>query len=286
MTAVEALTVDIDHLRNWIGREDLGSDVLTEDLARKYHATFDLPGEAPKRGKIAPRMIHVCLAQPAVPTAQLGPDGHPERGGFLPPVPLPRRMWAGSSQSFHGDLRVGDEVRRISRIADVVYKEGRTGALCFVTVQHQIEGNGRLVLEERQDIVYRNLEATGATPKTPPSAEAGTYRRPMKIEPPLLLRYSALTFNAHRIHYDRRYSMEVEGYPALVVHGPMQAAMLLNYATELRASPPSRFRFRGQSPLFDDAAFALNARDEGDGLKLWTARQDGPECMVAEASWQ
>jgi 3-methylfumaryl-CoA hydratase len=108
----------------------------------------------------------------------------------------------------------------------------------------------------------------------------------MKIEPPLLLRYSALTFNAHRIHYDRRYSMEVEGYPALVVHGPMQAAMLLNYATELRGSPPSRFRFRGQSPLFDDAAFALNARDEDDGLKLWTARQDGPECMVAEASWQ
>lgn len=286
MTAAEALTVDIDHLRSWIDREDLGSDVLTEDLARKYHATFDLAGEAPKRGEIAPRMIHVCLAQPAVPTAQLGPDGHPERGGFLPPVPLPRRMWAGSSQSFHGDLRVGDEVRRISRIADVVYKEGRTGALCFVTVQHQIEANGRPVLEERQDIVYRNLEASGGTPKTPPPAEAGTYRRPMTIEPPLLLRYSALTFNAHRIHYDRRYSMEVEGYPALVVHGPMQAAMLLNYATELRGSPPCRFRFRGQSPLFDDAAFALNARDEGDGLKLWTARHGGPECMVAEASWQ
>ncbi|MBD3848128.1 MaoC family dehydratase N-terminal domain-containing protein [Bosea sp. SSUT16] len=286
MTAAEALTVDIDHLRSWIGREDLGSDVLTEDLARKYHATFDLAGEAPKFGEVAPRMIHVCLAQPAVPTAQLGPDGHPERGGFLPPVPLPRRMWAGSSQTFHDDLRVGDEVRRISRIADVVFKEGRTGALCFVTVQHQIEASGRLVLEERQDIVYRNIEASGATPKTPPPAEAGAHRRPMKIEPPLLLRYSALTFNAHRIHYDRRYSMEVEGYPALVVHGPMQAAMLLNYATELHGSPPSRFRFRGQSPLFDDAAFALNARDEGDGLKLWTARQDGPECMVAEASWQ
>lgn len=127
MTAAEALTVDIDHLRSWIGREDLGSDVLTKDLARKYHATFDLAGEPPRHGEIAPRMIHFCLAQPAVPTAQLGPDGHPERGGFLPPVPLPRRMWAGSSQSFHGDLRVGDEVKRSSRIADVVYKEGRTG---------------------------------------------------------------------------------------------------------------------------------------------------------------
>ena len=286
MTAAEALNVDIDHLRSWIGREDLGSDVLTEDLARKYHATFDLAGEAPKRGEIAPRMIHVCLAQPAVPTAQLGPDGHPERGGFLPPVPLPRRMWAGSSQSFHGDLRVGDEVRRISRIADVVYKAGRTGALCFVTVQHQIEGNGRLVLEERQDIVYRNLEATGATPKTPPPAEAGTYRRPMEIEPPLLLRYSALTFNAHRIHYDRSYVTGVEGYPGLIVHGPLIATLLVDLlAREMPQAVLREFNFRAVGSLFDIEPFTLCGKPAADGrsVALWAQNQRGELAMQAQA---
>ena len=119
--------LDIDHLRTWIGREEIGEEVVSEDLARKYHATLDFPGEAPQAGEIVPRLIHFCLAQPAAPTAALGPDGHPARGGFLPPVPLPRRMWAGGAFTFHGDLRVGDLARRVSRIEDVVLKEVRTG---------------------------------------------------------------------------------------------------------------------------------------------------------------
>ena len=175
-------------------------------------------------------------------------------------------------------------MKRFSRIEDVVLKEGRTGALCFVTVWHRIEANGRLVMEEKQDIVYRGLDApAGAT--AIPSAEQGDYRRSMKVEAPLLFRYSALTFNGHRIHYDRRYVTQVEGYPGLIVHGPMQAALLCNYATELRGSSPRRFSFRGLSPLFDDDAFALHATEEGDGLKLWTAKENGPACMAAEASW-
>lgn len=285
MTGEASARLDIAHLRSWIGREDIGHDIVSEDLARKYHATFDAPGAVPKPDEIVPRLIHFCLAQPAVPTAALGPDGHPARGGFLPPVPLPRRMWAGGAFTFHGDLRVGDSVRRISRIADVVQKEGRTGMLCFVTVQHHIEANGTLVLEERQDIVYRDLDSAAGTTKQPPAAEMGTHQRPMKAEATLLFRYSALTFNGHRIHYDRRYVTEVEGYPGLIVHGPMQAALLCNYATELRGAPPKRFSFRGLSPLFDDDAFALHASEEGDMLRLWTAKQNGPLCMASEASW-
>ncbi|HMO29380.1 MaoC family dehydratase N-terminal domain-containing protein [Enterovirga sp.] len=277
--------LDIDHLRSWIGREDIGTDLVTEDLARKYHATLDLPGEAPRQGETVPRLIHFCLAQPAAPTARLGPDGHPQRGGFLPPVPLPRRMWAGGAFVFHGDLRVGDEARRISRIEDVALKRGRTGVLCFVTVRHRVEAGGWLVVEERQDIVYRDLDPPGGTAKAPPAAEQGVHQRPMKAEAPLLFRYSALTFNGHRIHYDRRYVTEIEGYPGLIVHGPMQAALLCNYAGELRGTPPARFSFRGLSPLFDDDAFALHAIETADGLKLWTAKQTGPLCMIAEAAW-
>jgi len=276
--------VDIAQLRGWIGREAIGVDIVSEDLVRKYHATFNFPGEPPKPGEAVPPLIHFCLAQPAVPTEQLGADGHLARGGFLPPVPLPRRMWAGGALAFHGDLKVNDAVKRFSRIEDVVLKEGRTGALCFVTARHRLEANGRLVLEERQDIVYRGLDAPARVTNVP-QAEQGDHQRPMKVEPPLLFRYSALTFNSHRIHYDRRYATQVEGYPGLVVHAPMQAALLCNYATELRGAPPSRFIFRGLFPLFDDDGFALHATDQGDMLKLWTAKENGPACLAAEASW-
>src|SRR5689334_13279031 len=143
-------TFDIDHLRSWIGRHEVAEDIVTADLVRKFRAMLDLPGGPPQAAEAAPRLLHFCLAQPAAPTAALGPDGHPQRGGFLPPVPLPRRMWAGGSVTFRGELKIGDAVRRVSRIADVVAKEGRTGPLCFVTVDHAIEVGGRPVLQERQ----------------------------------------------------------------------------------------------------------------------------------------
>ncbi|CAM5184581.1 protein dehydratase [Bosea thiooxidans] len=275
----------IDHLRGWIGREDIGLDIVGEDLARKYHATMDFPGEPPGRGEIAPQLIHFCLAQPAAPTAALGSDGHPSRGGFLPPVPLPRRMWAGGALTFHADLRVGDATRRISRIEDVVLKQGRSGTLCFVTVSHRLEANGALVLEERQDIVYRDATMPGSAAPTTPAREAGTHRRAKEAGAPMLFRYSALTFNGHRVHYDRPYASEVEGYPGLVVHGPLQAAWLCNYAAEIRGAPPKRFSFRGLSPLFDHDGFALHANEAEGGLALWTARQDGAICVSAQAHW-
>lgn len=284
MSAQDRPVIDMDHLKSWVGREETGTEILSEELARKYHAMFDMPGASPAHGAAAAQLIHFCLAQPAVATSGLGPDGHPARGGFLPPVPLPRRMWAGGALNFHHDLKVGDVVRRVSRIADVSLKEGRTGPLCFVTVAHRIEAGGLLAIEERQDIVYRGADP-GGVGKAPPPAESGAFVKPVAVSTPLLFRYSALTFNAHRIHYDRSYATEVEGYPALVVQGPMQAALLRNYATELRGTPPRRFSFRGLAPLFDTDTVALHARAEGDGLALWTARDGGPVSMAAEAAW-
>ncbi len=280
--------VDLETFRGWIGREDQSADVVSADLVRKFRATFDAatdgPVDVPQAGGVAPRLIHFCLAQPAVPTSQLGEDGHPQRGGFLPPVPLPRRMWAGGALTFHGDLRVGDDVVRRSRIADVTVKEGRSGVLCFVTVHHIIAVDGAARVEERQDIVYRGADG-GAPAKTPPAAASGKHRRAIDPSPPFLFRYSALTFNGHRIHYDRRYATGVEGYPGLVVHGPLQATLLMNFATAVRGMPPARFSFRSVSPLFDNDPVLLHARADGDGLKLWTARPDGPEAMIADAAW-
>lgn len=193
-------------------------------------------------------------------------------------------MWAGGALTFHDDIRVGETVTRQSTIQDVALKEGRSGALCFVTVQHEITANGRAVLSERQDIVYRPAEAAGRAASPPPAAQ-GQYRMRVTPSAPLLFRYSALTFNGHRIHYDTPYVREVEHYPGLIVHGPLQATMLVQYAEKLRGRRPSQFDFRSLSPLFDDADFTLNARDEDHGLHLWTSYADGPVAMQADARW-
>ncbi|SFM30572.1 FAS1-like dehydratase domain-containing protein [Methylobacterium pseudosasicola] len=281
------MTADLDgtvDLRAWIGREEIRSDVVSPDLAARYHATLDLPGAPPQEGAPAPRLIYHCMTPQTVPTGMLASDGHPQRGGFLPPVPLPRRMWAGSSIRFHRDIRVGDTVDRVSRIADVTTKEGRTGPLCFVTVDHLLSVAGAAVVSERQNIVFRGPES-GTLGKPPVPAAGGDRRRIIVPSTPLLFRYSAILFFAHRIHYDRTYATEVEGYPGLVVHGPLQAALLIHFATEARGVAPDRFTFRSGSPLFDDSAFVLNATDEGESMRLWTARERGPAAMTAEASW-
>ncbi|RMC36176.1 FAS1-like dehydratase domain-containing protein [Paracoccus alkanivorans] len=276
--------IDIGHLRQWIGREERQSEMLTPAVAERFNATFNRRDDT-GNGAIAPVMIHLCLAPPAVPTEELGPDGHPARGGFLPPVPLPRRMWAGGAFTFHDDIRVGETVTRRSVIQDVMVKEGRTGTLCFVTVEHRIDSDGRLVLTERQDIVYRGADRPGAVTKPVSAAARGEYRVTVEPSAALLFRYSALTFNGHRIHYDAPYVREKEGYPGLIVHGPMQATMLVQLAGKIRGSRPALFEFRSLSPLFDDADFTLNATEDGAALKLWTSYSDGPVAMVARAEW-
>ncbi len=283
--------LDLTRLRAWIGREEIAGDMLTPALAERFHAALDLPGVPAAEGEVAPRLIHFCLCQPAVPTAGLGNDGHPRTGGFLPPVPLPRRMWAASELRFTGDLRVGDEVRRRSRISDVTAKEGRSGTLCFVTVEHEISVGARVVIAERQSLVYRAADvAPAAQPVAAapgPAAEAGETVEVRDATPPLLFRYSALTFNAHRIHYDLPYAMQEEGYPGLVVHGPLQATLLLHLAARCRdGRPPDEFEFRAASPLFVQDPLMLHAGAvQGDRLDLWTARPQGPYAMRAVAKW-
>lgn len=281
--------IDVAHLRSWIGREEIATDVVSADLVAKFNATLDHDAPFPEPGETAPRFIHFCLTQAIRPLRVLGRDGHPERGGFLPPVPLPRRMRAGGGVTFHDDLRVGDTITRTARIKDVVVKEGRSGALCFVTVENRITVDGRPILTETEDIVYRPDGGPSGPGRTPrpieTGADAGTWSRPWPVTTTQLFRYSAITFNGHRIHYDRQYAREVEGYPGLVVHGPLQTTLLYRFATDLRGTPPARFRFRGLSPVFDHDTLALHAEETEAGLSLWTARAGGPVATLAQAEW-
>ena len=274
--------VDIDHLRRWIGREETASEGLSPTLVKQFCTTL---GAEVSDGDIAPQVIHFCLTQPAAPMDALGRDGHPARGGFLPPVPLPRRMWAGGALEFHAPLRVGQEVTRKSVIKDVVMKQGRSGPLCFVTVEHEIRGAGELAVMERQDLVYREDGSGGAAPKPVGDVPQGDHTTSFMPTPTLLFRYSAMTFNGHRIHYDRDYAQQVEGYPGLVVHGPMKATLMCHFAGKIAGKPPKTFRFRGLAPAFDGAEISLHARKEGEGMKLWTVPAGGPASMEAWAGW-
>lgn len=280
--------LDIDHLRQWIGRTQKASDIVTAQLVKALRATLFMDIGNPANGDAAPFTTHWCLAQPVAPMNELGPDGHPARGGFLPPVPLPRRMWAGGQLEFLDALRVGDDVTRSSRIADVTLKTGSTGALCFVTVDHTITTGRGVAIRERQDIVYRDVTPAG-TQKAPAAAASGPaaqHRETHMADPILLFRYSALTFNGHRIHYDRDYVTKVEGYPGLIFHGPLQAALLVEFAAKLHGgNAPKTFSYRGVQPLFDGAEFSVNADNGAREMAVWTANADGIPTMKATASW-
>lgn len=278
------LDLDIADLRRWIGREECNHETVTPELVQRFNATFDRTSSV-DIGAEAPLLIHFCLTQPTVPTAELGQDGHPERGGFLPPVPLPRRMWAGGGIQFHAPIRIGDQVSRRSVIDDVTVKEGRSGTLCFVTVTHHIASQGILALTERQDIVYRAAESATINSVGSNPAKPALQNRKITASAPFLFRYSALTFNGHRIHYDAPYTRSEEGYPGLIIHGPMQATLLCQYASDLRHAAPKSFEFRSVSPIFDTDDFTINAQQDGDTLSLWTARLGGPIAMKATARW-
>jgi 3-methylfumaryl-CoA hydratase len=278
--------LDLDHLRQWVGRSSEASDIVTAQLVKGLRATlFQEIGE-PKAGDAAPFTVHWCLAQPVFPMSMLGPDGHPTRGGFLPPVPLPRRMWAGGELEIIDALRVGDEAKRTSRIADVTVKSGSTGTLCFVAVEHLVTTSRGIAIRERQDIVYR--EMGGSQPAAPAKASPrlAQHRETHMADAVLLFRYSALTFNGHRIHYDRDYVTRVEGYPGLIFHGPLQAAFIVELAARLRGGkPPRRFSYRGVQPLFEGSEFSVNANDNGGAMELWTANSDGQPTMKGTATW-
>jgi 3-methylfumaryl-CoA hydratase len=279
------MTIDLDHLRTWIGKTDDVSDIITPRLVAEYRATFD-GFLAPMAEGAAPLALHWCLAPPIVPMAQLAADGHPAKGGFLPPVPLPNRMWAGGLIETQAALRSGDDVARHSTIADLNLKEGRSGPLCFVSVRHEISSPRGLAIVERHDIVYRNpadRPAASPPPAAPPQPRRSEISWRVAADPVLLFRYSAMTFNGHRIHYDHPYVTGTEGYPGLVIHGPIQATLLFNLAATAGGRVPASFSYRALSPLTGTQTFTVAGADDNGEFLCWTEAADGRICMEARA---
>lgn len=278
------MDIDIHHLRTWVGRTETTEDLVTQVPLQALAATLDR--EATHLNTVPP-CWHWLYFLPLYRQSAIGIDGHPKRGGFLPPVPLPRRMWAGSQITFHAPMRVGQHISRTSRIADVRLKEGKTGPLVFVNVDHELRVEGQQAITERHDIVYRDMPALGAPPAPGiPTPEDAKWSRTIEPSDVLLFRYSALTFNGHRIHYDRRYVTEVEGYPGLVVHGPLIATLLLDLLRHnLPDAQVAGFSFRAVRPLFDTAPFTIFGELKNpDTVMLWARTPDGFLAMDATAT--
>jgi len=284
------MDASLDDLAAWIGRSETRRDHVGATPVNALNATLDHPAMAVERGTPLPPLWHWLYFLPLHRQSEIGADGHARRGGFLPPVPLPRRMWAGSQFEFRAPVRVGDEVERTSTIADVSAKDGRTGKLVFVKVRHEVRCNGAAdpAIVEFHDIVYRDAKRPGDAEPPPQAAPAGAaWQREVVPDDVLLFRYSALTFNGHRIHYDRRYVTEVEGYPGLVVHGPLIATLLMDLVR--RQAPQAdvaAFRFKAVRPTFDLNAFRVNGQPQADGrtLTLWAQDHEGWLTMDAVAT--
>ncbi len=284
------MQVDISHLRKWVEKTETATDLITPTPMAALAATLDIESPCPKAGAPVPPLWHWLYFLEIRRQSELAADGHAKLGGFLPPVPLPRRMWAGGRIELKHPLRVGGTYTRTSRIADVQHKEGRTGTLVFVFVRHEIGNADGLALVEEQDLVYRENAKPGDPPAVPRPAPAGAvWEHVVHPDDVLLFRYSALTFNSHRIHYDRKFATEQEGYPGLVVHGPLIATLLLDL---LRRRMPEakveRFEFRSVCPLFDTEPFTLHGKPEADGetISLWATDKDNDLAMMAIARIQ
>jgi 3-methylfumaryl-CoA hydratase len=280
------MDLNLDDLREWRGKTESQTDQVIAAPIAALSATLDRDDPFPQLGDPLPPLWHWLYFLPIPRQSELGPDGHAKRGGFLPPVPLPRRMFAGDRVQFHRPLRVGESISRLSRIVDVNSKQGRNGPLVFVVVRHEISDREGIAVVEEHDIVYRESpkphEAAPA-PQKPPSAAAWT--REIRPDDVLLFRYSALTFNGHRIHYDRRYATEVEGYPGLVVHGPLIATLLLDLLRRnLGDATVTSLSFRAMRPLFDIAPFRVcgNVASDGKTAQLWATDSEG--CLAMEAT--
>lgn len=277
---------DLDLLRRWVGKQETVDDVVDINRLRALAATLD---RDPPADQVLPPLWHWTHFWPIAAASMVGEDGHPKRGGFLPPVPLPRRMWAGGRLQFHAPLRVGAAMSRTSRILDVSAKSGASGQLAFVSVRHDIVSNGAPAVTEEHDIVYRGMPPPGAPAKAAPAKAAPTgeaWSRTIEPDPVLLFRYSALTFNCHRIHYDRNYVTEVEGYPGLIVHGPLIATLLMDLLhRNMPGAQWQAFSFRAVGPLFDTEAFTVCGLplDDGKSIRLWAKNARGELAMQADA---
>ena len=292
LTSGQALAPgQLETLQGWIGRSETLNDVAALVPARGLAATLDADPAVLTPGQPLPPLWHWLYFLPQAPQRELGPDGHPSRGGFLPPVPLPRRMWAGSRLAWQpgNPLRLGEAISRRSRVAAVDRKLGNSGEMVFVQVAHTVSNERGVALEETHDIVYRQAPPPGSGLADGAPAETGAaWQREWLPDPVMLFRYSALTFNGHRIHYDRDYVTGEEGYPGLVVHGPLIATLLLEL---VRERAPERvvagFRFRALRPTFDGRPLRVNGAltPDGSGVRLWAQDADGFLTLSAQADF-
>ncbi len=278
------------NLKDWIGHTETVADTVTATPVAALSAALDWPSARPPAGTPLPALWHWLYFLPLAQQSEIGADGHPQRGGFLPPVALPRRMWAGSDFEFLQPLRVGDALQRTSTIVDVSEKSGRSGSLIFVRVRHEIarNGEGNVALREHHNIVYRDA-AKPDDPQPAPLAAPTTFawERRIKADDVLLFRYSALTFNGHRIHYDRKYVTEVEGYPGLIVHGPLIATLLMDLLRRQAADARVvKFEFKAVRPTFDIHPFSVHGQPSADGksVRLWGRDHEGWLTMDATAT--
>lgn len=278
--------IDLEHLRTWVGHVTEAEDVISVRHARLMAATLGLPQTEFLAGATMPPLWHWLYFLEGLPPSELGRDGHPARGGFLPPVPLSNRMWAGGKLEFHQPLLLGSTAVKRSYVKSVDHKLGRSGHLVFVTVRHELFNGDQLAITEDHDIVYKPAMRPGtARPAAPVDLPQPSHSEPFEATSTLLFRYSALTFNGHRIHYDQDYCREVEGYANLVVHGPLQATLLVGLAQRLAPTPIKEFRYRAIQPNLLGTPLILHAAQKDNGFSLWSALPDGLSSMQAEARY-
>ena len=279
--------VDIDHLRKWIGKIDNVTDYVTPIVEQRYRATLNMDIGNPKDGDPVTSGLHWMLGWNLVKNDELGVDSHPALGEFLPPVPLPRRMWAGSEIKVLKPIRVGDKVIKQSTVADIQVKEGRTGLLCFVTAEYNFLVNDEVTINEKHNIVYRDISKSGGgSGYSKDIPEKADLIEKIFIHPTILFRYSAIGFVGHRIHYDHPYTVNEENYPGLIVHGPLQATYLLRAAEKLMGKPVKSFTHKVMAPVFADSEYMVGVDKMDDGsASCWGATKEFGVTMRAEAKF-
>lgn len=277
--------MDTSSYDQWLDNQTTTACEITPIPAQCMAATLDQDDTFQPGDPLPPGRHWLYFHEPAR-TSDLGPDGHAELGGFLPLLPLPRRMWAGGRLQYHRPLRIGDQAERRSTITAITPKEGRSGSLCFVEVTHEISVSGERCITEVQNLAYREKAAPGEPlPPADPAPTDAQFSETRHPSPALLFRYSALTFNSHRIHYDADYCRAEEGYPNLVVHGPLIATLLLDlFRTQFPDDPITDFTYRARSPLFNPAPFTVNGHRTGNQGRAWAADQNGGLAMEAEVT--
>ena len=280
------MNINVNELKSWIGNDEIAFDEVSQSLEARFRATLDEDPGNPQKGEIASSGLHWALAPAVVKSSLLGKDSHPKKGEFLPPVPLPRRMWAGCRTHFLKPLKIGDLVKKRSSVVGINLKDGKSGLLCFVTANYEFFVDDQLIIKEDHDLVYRDYNKEDKTifVKNDLPFVKSDYEEKIFAHPTMLFRYSAITFNGHRIHYDYPYSTEEEGYKDLVFHGPLQATLMLRAAEKYKKAKVKSFSHRGVAPVYANDDLIINIENKpNDSLNCFTSTKDAGMTMKAEA---